>query len=422
MLCKCRQREELQGKRVESAEESALQSRLLFNSYQLPIINAFKRQEDTIDLTKLKRLISIPYQQFAGYSQQDAHEFLTDLLGHMDEEMIAAMVSGLNRQGAGKVAEDASDALFVSPVTITDVPKSAAKQQKPSVMNLEEEMFEEPSSLELQGLLPAAASASIVSSSSSSDATQASSKTSQWLQKLVKTITPTSFHFESMMEMRFECTSCGYQHEPRIEAYRDFSLHLAADQSSQAEYSIAQLVREFLQREERELNCPRCLEGKSVSITKRMVTMAPVIALHLKRFRYDMQASSYQKLRHPITFSTSLDLSQCGFVAAEDVSSIWSKCQAVNRGDFHRLWDQHHLDYASSSQAMISEMKALQDKVQMKSVRLADAPPRYELRAVVRHIGMDLNQGHYICDVRDKDSHASWIRCNDAIVTEIDEV
>lgn len=391
---------------MDVAEEQALQRRLLFSKFQLPMVNAFKTSTDILDLTKLKNMLAQKAPTFASWSQQDAHEFLTSFMGQLDDEM-NQLVKNMVVPAPSTIpaATDAADAMkmdgfFGSPATITDVPKTDEKVRPTATVSEGSESSTAVSGeecLNLHDIMPNMVTASSVTSPN---------KKSAWtdeLKALVQALVPTASHFESCMEMQYKCLDCSYQHLPKLEAYRDFSLHLAEESADVP--SIEQLVRSFLQSEVRELNCPDCLGGTKIGISKRLVQVAPCLVLHLKRFNFDMRTMSYKKLRNPISFSLTLDLEDCGVEMAE---GLWDRCHTAQRGELAKVWSAEGVQ-------VLDRMR----KVAMEHPN--SGKMKYELRAVVRHVGLDLDKGHYICDIREPGA-GDWMRCNDAIVTQITEV
>lgn len=452
----------MQGKRLDSLEEQMLQRRALFNALQLPSINALRSLDDTLDLATFKKMMGKRASIFSGYLQQDAHEYLTTVLSILDEdmvEMIKEFVQEMNDQHRVKNnAEEnwrrsSSSPDIFSPTTITDIPKTVIKdpsrgrKERGEVDLLDKRgsgsLDDEDDELSLRdvcvatrkgdstALLPSVVSDSDSASSAYSAITamsngvrKSNSKESnklKWnenLRHLVQKMVPTAFLFESSMEMSLECSSCSYRHPPRAEVYRDFSLHLGHEgrATNDGPLSVESLVRSFLQEETRELHCPHCREGSQVILSKRMLQMAPCLVLHLKRFHYDMQTGGYTKLRHPISFTSKLDLKDCGIhpTNKKEASFFTKKCVQVENGRYSSLWQGKENERADK---LIDQMQSLEDD---EASGVLDGG-HYALRAVVRHMGNALDQGHYICDVIDE-ANGQWLRCNDALVMEVSEV
>eukprot|EP01039_Chlorochromonas_danica_P005039 gene5039-5532_t len=478
-----RQHGTVQGKRLDSLEEQMLQRRALFNALQLPSINALRSLEDTLDLATFKKMMGKRASIFSGYLQQDAHEYLTTILSILDEdmvEMVKEFAQGMNDlhsvknshpQENWRRSSSSSPDVF-SPTAITDIPKTVLKNPSRGRKEQEAEaaagevdvldplctirgqnegtkekrggemLDDEDEVLSLRdvcvttrkrdsaGLLPSVVSDSDSASSAYSAITamskgvdKSNSKESnklKWndnLRHLVQKMIPTAFLFESSMEMSLECSSCSYRHPPRAEVYRDFSLHLGHEGRAveDSPLSVESLVRSFLQEETRELHCPHCREGSQVILSKRMLQMAPCLVLHLKRFHYDMQTGGYTKLRHPISFTSKLDLKDCGIhpTNKKEASFFRKKCDQVVNGRYSGLWQEKETERADK---LIDQMQSLVDQTS----GMLDGGGHYALRAVVRHMGNALDQGHYICDVVDE-ANGQWLRCNDALVMQVSE-
>lgn len=280
---------------------------------------------------------------------------------------------------------------------------------------------------------------------------------------------PSTYHFESVMQMDFQCVSCHYQHDPRYEKYRDLSLDLTAQQFlsqlsqegdnnnddnevvriednqsnqpvSQQELRLEELLQSFMKDEIRDLRCPHCANGNQVCIKKRFVWLAPTLVLQFKRFRYDPMTQSFKKVGNPVKFSESISLIDAGLAMdhfhertlGENVDMLYSDIS-------NRLWTNSAVVEEEKKVDMMKDMNTAADKIasmvktsSTNSSSSSDSPSpshHYQLSAVVRHLGRSLESGHYICDLFENKSKGTateemneWRRYNDDRVFPIAKV
>lgn len=149
---------------------------------------------------------------------------------------------------------------------------------------------------------------------------------------MLKAMTPTTYHLESIMRMQFICKHCGYHYPYKYESYHDFSLDLptlpnnnpppptpaaatskanshtiiidddderlmnTAATNNKPSCSMNDLLQRYFAPEERELKCEECLHGNEILLQKQLITVPTVLVLHLKRFQYSYETQSFTKM------------------------------------------------------------------------------------------------------------------------------
>lgn len=73
--------------------------------------------------------------------------------------------------------------------------------------------------------------------------------------------------------------------------------------------NIQHLFDMFLEDEDIEKKCEKCGHGRAV-IQHRFHRLPRVLALHLKRFKQNLETQSYEKLHTPVPIKKALNLSK----------------------------------------------------------------------------------------------------------------
>ncbi len=272
----------------------------------------------------------------------------------------------------------------------------------------------------------------------------------------IQKLLPSTYHFESIMKMDFQCISCQFVHDPRYEKYRDLSLDLTystfmsmlsqecdegASQdlpSNQTVLSLDELLNSFMKDEVRDLRCPHCDHGQQVRIKKCFVWLAPTLILQFKRFQYDARTQSFRKVANPVMFKDSFCLSEVGLAATNNYEAVLQqKIVTVNQQVSGCIWDKPSADMDGNDRVnFLQQLESASDII--SSIDTLSPSPlycgsqndslRYQLTAVVRHVGKSLESGHYICDLLeekcnlDESSTLQWRRYNDEKVFPVNKV
>ena len=249
------------------------------------------------------------------------------------------------------------------------------------------------------------------------------------LSPLLATMLPTLRHFRSEVRVQLMCVNCGHKPTPRTELHSDFSLELdpfrggtlssssgSSSGSTSAPLSHLTLrgqICQFFADEERELLCEQCSNPAARAVAQpRLAGLPGVLSLHLKRFKFDHARNTFTKVKTPVQFPVRLQLPHN--VLADDLRGPHSGCGTQlksTRNDF----------VAGLNEGSPRMLEQLQLPSPVKPDQLV-----YTLKAVVRHEGSGAFSGHYICDTYNPAAVAqggakTWLRCNDSMVTPIDE-
>lgn len=174
-----------------------------------------------LDASQLQELVARRYQRFAGDDQQDAHEFLSECLTHLDDD-IGHMLKQHAHAGEqeSKTSNEATDAAAqTSPAAASasaSAPPTAAAA--PATRGRSSPSTAAASSASLRPSTPSPPPAFMSSPSS--------------LQLQVDTLSPIYRNFHIEVEQRLECVTCAYT-RCRTEHFTELSLDLP-EQGSRA--------------------------------------------------------------------------------------------------------------------------------------------------------------------------------------------
>ncbi|KAJ0408387.1 hypothetical protein P43SY_003113 [Pythium insidiosum] len=372
--------------------------------------------ETTINPEPLKVTMGRKNAMFATHMQQDAHEFLLQLVNEYEKELVAAV--------RGVVAELEKGA--ESSTATADQPSpEPAPPRRVSLLN-----FFRPESK----ALPPAAPAAVQDSSPSRKDTE----------QLVSQLFPAQC-FRAELTRTLTCRACGY-HRNQVETFSDFSLDMpfvppppapaptpepkrchcgedaklvqepsgyrfyccprsacslrdavttedaaeAADSAlsdattvdtdseppigamrpSQPTFQsvrLQELLKKQFESEVLELTCEKCSNGREAVSEYQVKSLPRVLVLHLKRFEVNPHTGTLYKrcdaVEAPVTLAPCVDIN--GPAAA------------------------------------------------------SESGPVFRLQSVVHHLGRSIDEGHYVADIRDR--RGDWRRRNDATETVISE-
>eukprot|EP01137_Pigoraptor_chileana_P018365 Opistho-2@77726 len=277
-------------------------------------------------------------EAFRGYMHQDAHEFLNYLLNTIAEVLVTAekkktrLPKAVN--GASSIVSDgrardvlesssARGTLSRSPATTPDRPATAAvggaRIATDSMSNGACNGCEKPASVTSSGSEPVT-----------------------WVHRL----------FEGVLTNETKCLCCESV-SSKDESFLDLSVDIEQNTS------ITGCLRNFSSTEtlcrEHKYYCDVCGSLQEAQKRMRIKRLPPVLALHLKRFKYMEDLHRFRKLHHRVVFPHELRL----FNTSDDA---------------------------------------------------VDADRMYDLFAVVVHVGGGTNHGHYISVVK---SHDHWLVFDD---------
>jgi len=315
-----------------------------------------------IDPSPLKRAIDSITNKFIGYEQRDAHEFFSDLIDLLHDELVLATTG--------------NTAAVVDRIS-SDMDIDADTDTNPSNANVD----------------TSSQNVSLLSKSSSSSST-----------KMSVPLLPTDQYFRMNVNVRLTCDKCGYSRS-KEEMYRHLSVEVGSDNnilgnglkkeglssssSSDGPRTIEKGLRQFFCPEKRELRCEKCKTGETATQTMEVKTFPKALLLHLKRFivnQDQLTTSSTQSDHRPAQATFCKNNARIAF--KENLSSgLFNSSSTVADKDLlHR---------------------------------------EYKLRGIVHHIGGTALSGHYTTDVlRQRPSSSvggveNWVTFDDAHATEI---
>lgn len=379
------------------------------------------------------------------HSQQDAHEFFSDLLLLVEEETTArwqALRSAWLATHQPQLAADSS----VMGGTVLATPGRVSSDNDEDVVGGKR-----------------AAAQQLVGTDLKKRRQEEGPVLTPQQQLQLRLPVAESFHSSICVDMR--CLCCGYKYPAKYEPYQHLSLDLAAPHSGSSSVRRAgsgeplhvdKLLGAFFSEETRELTCEQCAvsggrQGQdprspdavahSMSATKppadsgraatsTSLAVAPrVLVLQLKRFHYDAAAQDMVKIHTEVTFPAALDVTS--FLSASAKPATTTTTSSATARPENEIW----------SHTVSSVLQGEVDPAALQE--MAPAPidcartGKYALTAVVRHLGSTERSGHYICDVCVPADTArgggdgarstaglvgQWRRCDDSNVYPIDQV
>lgn len=195
---------------------------------------------------QVKAAMDVITNKFIGFEQRDAHEFLSDLIDSVHEELDPpkdklneVAVQEVNAEAGSEVNSPANDSKVVSGATATNENHgNSAESNEPMSTN------DSTNNESLAGF-------------------------------------PTD-DFRMTVEVCLKCESCGYSRTKK-EMYRHLSLDIISDNGNEKVH-IPVSLNHFFQPEIREIRCEKCTEGTHASQSQRIVSCPKYLLLHLKRF------------------------------------------------------------------------------------------------------------------------------------------
>jgi len=190
--------------------------------------------------TALKKQMDVLTSKFAGFFQRDAHEFLSDLIDFLHDELAAE-----------KCDNDAS--------------KEAEGDSKPAAAAGEDRIVVE----EHIG-------------SSNHDPDEVKNESSAKLTTTNNAALPTDDFFHLKVRVCLECNSCGYSRS-KDELYRHLSIEVGNDNENDV-WTVEQGLKQFFHSEKRDVKCEKCDDGKTATQTIEIISCPKALLLHFKRF------------------------------------------------------------------------------------------------------------------------------------------
>ncbi|XP_056145057.1 ubiquitin carboxyl-terminal hydrolase 37 [Lampris incognitus] len=232
-------------------------------------------------LRKVKNAISSTAERFSGYMQNDAHEFLSQCLDQLKED-----VEKINKSWRNEAATVATSS---SSITWEDGPLGTMTS-------------------------PAA-----VKTEPGDEADTSRIYTC-----------PVVVNMEFEVQHTITCKGCGEVVTKR-EQFNDLSIDLPRRKKTLPLRSIQDSLDLFFRVEEIEYSCEKC-NGKAASVTHKFSKLPRVLILHLKRYSFNAQLSLNSKLGQQVVIPRYLTLlSHCTESTRPPLSLGWSAQAAMSR-------------------------------------------------------------------------------------------
>ncbi|KAK1902575.1 Ubiquitin carboxyl-terminal hydrolase 37 [Dissostichus eleginoides] len=227
-------------------------------------------------LRKVKSAISSTAERFSGNMQNDAHEFLSQCLDQLKDD-----VEKMNKNWSNEAA---------------------------------------------------ASSSSSVACESGQEGTSSAAKAEPGEEADTSRIytCPVAVNMEFEVQHTITCKGCGEVVNKR-EQFNDLSIDLPRRKKTLPLRSIQDSLDLFFRMEEIEYSCEKC-NGKSATVTHKFSKLPRVLILHLKRYSFNAQLSLNSKLGQQVVIPRYLTLlSHCTESTRAPISLGWSSQSSISR-------------------------------------------------------------------------------------------
>lgn len=195
----------------------------------------------------LKKQMDVLTEKFAGYEQRDSHEFLSDLVDYLHDELEACPV----RQ----------EGVTVASATTASTTMVSSEQEEGRALSPNENNHPNETKNEVVG-------------DEGKDTVEGKGTSSALL--------PTDKYFQLNVRVCLKCDSCGYSRS-KDEMYRHLSVDVGEDSEIET-WTVERSLQQFFQPEKRDLKCERCNAGKTATQTLEIISCPKALILHFKRF------------------------------------------------------------------------------------------------------------------------------------------
>uniref|UniRef100_UPI0037E7051E ubiquitin carboxyl-terminal hydrolase 37 n=1 Tax=Semicossyphus pulcher TaxID=241346 RepID=UPI0037E7051E len=227
-------------------------------------------------LRKVKSAISSTAERFSGNMQNDAHEFLSQCLDQLKDD-----VEKMNKSWTNEAAASSSSSMMCE---------------------------------------------------NSPDATTSTAKAEPGEEADVSRIytCPVAVNMEFEVQHTITCKCCGEVVTKR-EQFNDLSIDLPRRKKTLPLRSIQDSLDLFFRMEEIEYSCEKC-NGKAATVTHKFSKLPRVLILHLKRYSFNAQLSMNSKLGQQVVIPRYLTLlSHCSESTRPPISLGWSPQASMSR-------------------------------------------------------------------------------------------
>eukprot|EP00949_MAST-11_sp_MAST-11-sp1_P003402 g3402.t1 len=299
---------------------------------------------------------------FDNFFQQDAHEFLCQLVDAVHDELLPL------RQSAAALQVESGD------------------------KSLEQRHHESSSPSSTEGSTPQ------TNPSRHCSGPQTPAKMMDSI-----TLLPTTRSFHAEVKTTLRCDGCGAKRSSR-EMFRNCSL----DVPQTSNLSLQFLVEKYFETEQLTANCDAKAPCgcKTATASKSLDVVPQILVLHLKRFRYDPVTNSLQKQSTPVHIPAELDLSA---YLSSDAFSSPSKPLRCNTSS-------SSANASSPGSAASAAPPLLLGRHTAARTSERKCKASFKLVSIVRHIGSGAITGHYVaCG----ENEGRWRRFDDASIQSV---
>ena len=388
---------------------------------------------------------------FLGYLQQDAHEFLTELIDKLHDEMADVIMNNYSD-------DNYENALLLSDQELPQFDKLEVSQDETLCQDMDREhvaarpvkkirtlsemdvdeiedlLHRLPSSSnnmnvlndsniiesnneslkdEQEQVLDISITSSVTSGSddllSSKEVDIGNTNQQQTRLPLSSIKLPTDTQFCTEIDVSLTCDSCSFT-RTRKEIYRHLSLDIINDNSNNLT-SIEEGLRRFFFPQKLDLKCEKCFFNTATQCME-IAKLGSSLLLHLKRFEVT--------ITEDFEISTSKSLQKVEFGENLDLSYFCNKRISGFDTNEDNVMSSSEISIGSSTTTVDSDIDTMSNVISNKSPKNSKHACLYELRSVIHHIGSTSSCGHYTADAlvssRAKKGQMKnqWIKCNDS--------
>lgn len=222
--------------------------------------------------------------------------------------------------------------------------------------------------------------------------------------------------FQGEVRSTFQCIECEKESGPRPEGFFDISL--AIEEHKDLHWSLNKYFAKSILRGKDKYDCSECKVLNEAYNYTRITKLPNVLTIHLKRFSWNSAnlAQPYsgfsrryaagQKLSFHIECPSELNIAR-GWLSKELLQELCPTPLAPSTGG--PLSESFSQTMASdgctatldSTDTMSSSLTISRSMAKSLLYRYADDPAaKYELYAIIYHVGASTSSGHYTCSVR----------------------
>ncbi|XP_067459090.1 ubiquitin carboxyl-terminal hydrolase 37 [Thunnus thynnus] len=237
-------------------------------------------------LRKVKSAISSTAERFSGNMQNDAHEFLSQCLDQLKDDVEKMNKSCTNEAAASSSSSSSSSTVCENghETTTTTTTQSSAAKAEPG---------DEADTSRIYTC-------------------------------------PVAVNMEFEVQHTITCKGCGELVTKR-EQFNDLSIDLPRRKKTLPLRSIQDSLDLFFRMEEIEYSCEKC-NGKTATVTHKFSKLPRVLILHLKRYSFNAQLSLNSKLGQQVVIPRYLTLlSHCTESTRPPISLGWSSQASMSR-------------------------------------------------------------------------------------------